>query len=448
MTSITFYGGAGSVTGSNFLLEAAEKKILVDCGLSQGSPEAERRNTEAFGYEPSSIDLLFVTHSHIDHVGLIPKLAKEGFSGEIFSTPETKELATLMLLDAAKVGRQNESALYTSADVEKALGLWKTLGYHEPTNFGDLSLELFDAGHILGSAMLEFGLSEGKLMFTGDLGNSPSPLLMDTERVQGLDYLVMESVYGDRNHEGRQEREEKFREAILEAHRKGGTLLIPAFSLERTQIILYELDNLFESGQVPSMPVFLDSPLAIRVTEIYDRVSKHYNAAVQKEIREGDRIFDFKKLTSTAQIRDSREIALVPGPKIIIAGSGMSNGGRIVGHEALYLPDPKTTILFMGYQAPGTLGRKIEEGAKVVEIDGVRVPVRAEMRSISGFSAHADSDALVNFVGNTKDTLKRAFVAMGEPRSSIFLAQRLRDELGVEALVPERGKTYSLLNGV
>jgi metallo-beta-lactamase family protein len=453
MNKLTCYGGVGSVTGANFLLEADGKRILVDCGLQQGSANSDEVNEEAFPYDPSSIDALFITHAHIDHIGRIGKLVKDGFQGTIYSTALTKDIARLMLEDAAKIMERNErsseatSPLYAMKEVEKALSIWHTLEYHDPKEVLGLTVELFDGGHILGSAMYQVTLpgTEGrKILFSGDIGNSPSTLLKNTEEVKGLSYILMDSVYGDRNHEHRSEREDKFKRVVEETIKRSGTLLIPVFSLERTQVVLRELDKLFETKAIPSVPVFLDSPLAIKITALYERASKNYNESTQKEIREGDNVFDFDKLKKTAQIRDSHEITRTHGPKIILAGSGMSTAGRIVGHEETFLPDPNATILFIGYQAAGTLGRQIEEGLKSVVINGHPVKVKARVEKISGYSGHADSDSLVKFVSHSRETLKKVFVAMGEPRASIFLAQRLRDELGVDALVPERGKSYEL----
>jgi metallo-beta-lactamase family protein len=449
MAKLTCYGGAGATTGANFLLEFGDKKVLIDCGMLQGGGDTELHNKTPFPYDTSTIDILFITHAHIDHTGLIPKLVKEGFKGEIYSTPETKSIAELLLADAAKINADDDEPIYTQADVTRAMTLWKTIKYHEPQEFDGFKIELFNAGHILGSAMLKFSFPPpaggGKhMLFTGDLGNSPSVILPDIEKVSGLDYLLIESVYGDRNHESKVERDEKFERVVRESIERGGALLIPAFSLERTQVLLFQLDNLFESKKIPSVPVFLDSPLAIRLTEIYERVKGMYNEAAQTEIDAGDDIFKFKELSITPSVRDSKEIAAVEGAKIIIAGSGMSTAGRIVGHEERYLPDPKSTILLAGYQGQGTLGRMIEDGGRSVVIDGEEVPLRARVEKIDGFSAHADSDALVDFASESADTLKKVFVAMGEPKSSIFLAQRLRDELDVDAVVTEKGKSYEL----
>ncbi|MDP2651139.1 MAG: MBL fold metallo-hydrolase [bacterium] len=451
MVKLVCYGGAGAVTGANFLLEISGRKVLIDCGYLQGVSGAEEVNESKFEYEPASIDVLFITHAHIDHIGKIPKLVKDGFEGEIYSTRETKEISELMLIDAARIAERNAreeggTPIYTTHDVEQALKLWKVFNYHEVKEFGGFKVEPYDAGHILGSAMLKFTFPSGKsILFTGDIGNSPSPLLKNTEVVTGAEYILMESVYGDRNHVDKGTKTEKLKKVLLDTIASKGTLLIPVFSLERTQVILHELDNLFESKEVPQVPVFLDSPLAIRVTDIYERVVKHYNSQVQAELRSGDEIFKFPRLKETAQARDSREIMKTHGPKVILAGSGMSTAGRIVNHEEMFLPDPNTTILFLGYQAPGTLGRQISEGVKKVKINDHEIKVRAKVEKIDGYSAHADSNTLVGFVEKcASEKLKQVFVAMGEPRSSIFLAQRLRDELGVNAVVPERTKVYEL----
>ncbi|NQV87980.1 MAG: MBL fold metallo-hydrolase [Parcubacteria group bacterium] len=454
--SLTCWGGVGVVTGANFLLDDGNTKILIDCGLLQGVAEAHEENKKSFPYDPKSINFLFITHAHLDHIGKVAKLVKDGFSGTIYSTPETKSITELMLADAVNImsfeaKRTGEEPLYGADDVARAFSLWQTISYHEKKTFADgFEVYLKDAGHILGSSIYEFTYtdpqngSKKKVVFTGDLGNSPSTILRDAESVIDADYMIMDSVYGDRNHESKEEREKRFEQIIKETVASGGALVIPAFSLERTQDILYEINNLVEEHKIKSVPVFLDSPLAIKVTEIYKRISKYYSPAVREEIASGDNIFNFPKIKETARSQDSKAILSVPNPKIIIAGSGMSNAGRVVHHETNYLPDPKSTILLMGYQAVGTLGRQIQEGAKKVSIHGKMVTVRARVEMISGFSAHKDSDHLVEFVGGTAETVKQVFVAMGEPKASLFLVQRLRDQVGINAIYPEKGKVYEL----
>ncbi len=451
---ITFWGGVGSVTGANFLVESEHTKFLVDCGLMQGTPEADIENKKPFPYQVESVDFLFITHAHIDHIGRVGKLVKDGFRGTIFSTPETRELANVMIMDALKVMDMNSreapedktlTPLYELVHVNQALSQWKSIPYHSETKLNDeFSVYLKDAGHILGSSMYEFTHAGKKIVFTGDSGNSPTPLLKETEKVTDADYLIIDSVYGDRNHEPKEERDKRFREVVTQTIHNKGALIIPAFSIERTQVILYELNNLVEEGLIPSVPVFLDSPLGEKVTTIYSRSAKDFNPGVQQEIKEGDDIFNFPKLNITHGSRDSKEITKTQNPKIIIAGSGMSSGGRIVNHEIEFLPDAKSTVLLMGYQALGTLGREIQEKPRQVMINGSNIQINARVEMISGYSSHKDSDGLVDLASDTADKVKKVFVVMGEPKSSTFLVQRLKDELGVDAIYPERGKPYQL----
>lgn len=452
---LTFYGGVGSVTGANFLLEVSGTKILVDCGMVQGSSFAGEENRKPFPYNPAEIDFLLITHAHADHIGRIPKLVADGFHGKIYSTPETHALVRLMLEDALKLiedecRKTGTLPLYEHKDVVATLALWGDISYHQNfVLFPEISVYPKDAGHILGSAMYEitFPTVSGerrKIVFTGDLGNSPTPILRDTEVISDADYLVMESVYGDRNHEDRDSRRRHLKDVIRESVKRRGALIIPIFSLEKTQVILYEMHELEEAHEIPIVPVFLDSPLAIEVTKIYQSMRQNFNEEALADEQSGD-IFRFPRLKFTAHSEESKAILGAPAPKIILAGSGMSNGGRILHHEVNYLPGPQNTILFVGYQAAGTLGRQIQEGAKEVNINGQRIPVRAHVEIISGYSSHKDSDRLIQFVENTAKTLKKAFVVMGEPRSAMFLVQRLRDYVGVEAVHPSQGESVELI---
>lgn len=444
-STISFFGGAGSVTGANFLFESSGKKILIDCGLFQGSFGADGKNREAFSYNPSEIDILFITHAHMDHIGRVPKLVKDGFRGQIISTQATKEISEFMFDDAYSVMKHEEARkgppMYEIADIKQTLSLWKGVCYGESISITEGLFATFkNSGHILGSAMIEFAFGNKKVVFTGDLGNSPSPLLCDTEKVTDANFLIMESVYGDRNHEPKDLRNQKLEKVIKDNISRKGTLLIPSFSLERTQVILYEINNLIESGKIGAIPVFLDSPLAIKITDVYKRFTDDLNKNVQEAIKKGDDIFNFPKLKYTLLKQDASEIEKTKGPKIIIAGSGMSVGGRIVSHEKECLPNPNNTILIVGYQEVGTLGRRILDGERTVKIHGEDVKVRAKVEFIEGYSSHKDSDNLIDFVSDTASTLQKVFVVMGETKSALFLAQRLHDYLDVNAVAPQAGE--------
>lgn len=450
--AITFCSGVGTVTGANFLLELGPKKMLIDCGLEQGGELASERNREAFSYDPSTIDILFITHAHTDHIGRIPKLVKDGFKGIIYSTPATLDLAKVMLPDSLhllqeEAKRKGILPIYEAEHVDQTFSLWKTIPYYSQHDLGDgIKVYLKDSGHILGSAMFEFSQegSHKKIVFTGDLGNSPSLFLRDTDPLKDASYVVMESVYGDRNHEPHEERKNKLRDIIQDTITRKRTLLIPAFSLERTQDILFEINDLVERKVIGDIPVYVDSPLALKVTEVYKAYSADFNEMAKDLIAQGDNVFDFKLLKNTPDRKDSEHIEQTANPKIILAGSGMSVGGRILKHEEQYLPDPQATILFVGYQSAGTLGRRIIDGEKKVKINNQNITVRAEVKSIMGYSSHKDSDHLIEFVAEASASLKKVFVAMGEPKSALFLVQRLRDYVGVDALYPKQGQRIEI----
>ena len=445
---VTFYGGVGWVTGANFLLENVvpegeqATKILIDCGMFQGGEHASEKNYEDFHYAPADIDILIITHSHADHIGRVPKLVKDGFRGKIYSTEASYDLAEVMLADSLKIisyeaKKKNIEPLYEEKDVQQALSLWKHIPYHNPLELpGGFTLTLHEAGHILGSAMAKFRYGNKNIVFTGDIGNSPDPLLRDTEIIEDADYMIIESVYGDRNHEEREERIAKLKNAVLDTIAKKGILMIPSFALERTQNLLFVLNDLVESGELPKIPVFLDSPLAIDITNVFKKHTHLLNDEAQQRLATDDDIFSFPGFKETFSINDSKAIMRVPNPKVIISSAGMSHAGRIIHHEKQYLDDPENTLLFVGYQAVGTGGRVIQDGAKKINLLGKEVPIRAKVQTISGYSAHKDSDHLLEFISHSAERLQQVFVAMGETKSSLFLVQRIRDYLGVRATAP------------
>jgi metallo-beta-lactamase family protein len=424
--------------------------VLIDCGLIQGDKFAREQNAEHFPYDPADVDVLLVTHAHADHIGRIPKLVRDGFKGEIYSTTPTRELATIMLQDAVGImemeaKRDGTIPIYNEANIDHALSLWNSVGYHEPVDIGDgMQATFTDAGHILGSAMVSIERNGKKLVCTGDVGNDPQPLLAPPEVPTDYDYLIMESVYGDRVHEEVAERTELLRQHIEHTINVAGTLIIPAFSLERTQGMLFEINNLIESGSVPPIKTYLDSPLAIRVTDVYRHSLEYLKPAVQEQIAGGDDIFAFEGLSFTETMRESREIADVGGPKIIIAGSGMSHGGRIRGHEKRFLGETTTTVLLVGYQTVGSVGRLLQDGATHVHIDGDDIRVRAKIARIRGYSGHADRDQLLNLVYRGDASPKQVFVTMGEEKASLHLVQRLRDYLGLHAIAPSENEEVEI----
>ena len=453
---VSFHGGTGWVTGANFLLEnVAESreettKILIDCGMYQGSEEAQALNYADFVYDPADIDILIITHAHADHIGRVPKLVKDGFKGKIYSTDATRDITEIMFQDSLKIisyeaKKQNIEPMYARADVNKALSLWKTVSFHDPVSLPNgFTVTLYHAGHILGSAMAKFNYGSKNILFTGDIGNSPDPLLRDTETIDDADYMIIESVYGDRNHEDKEQRIEKLKEAINETIAKKGILMIPSFALERTQNILYVINNLIEDGEVPQVPVFLDSPLAIDITHVFKKYPELFNDDVQARMKTDPDVFSFPGFVETHSVEESKAIMRKPSPKIIVSSAGMSHAGRIIHHEKQYLDDPENMLLFIGYQAVGTPGRILQDGAKKMKLLGTEVEIKAQVRTISGYSAHKDSEHLVEFVSHSAERLKHVFVAMGEPKASLFLVQRIRDYLGVKATAPDQDDSVIL----
>ncbi len=442
------------MTGSNFLVEGSRGKVLVDCGIEQGADFCEECVYGPFPYDVAKIDALVVTHAHLDHVGRIPKLVKDGFCGKIYMTLPTRDLAELILRDSVEIlgqdaQRKGHEPLYGAKDVDATFALIETLDYHTEKDVAPgISVLLRNTGHILGSASARFRDEDGTtIALTGDIGNSPSPLLPDWEPVTDADAFLMESVYGDRLHPPHEERVERLRDTLKAAIERGGTILIPAFSLERTQLMLYELSNFFSQGDLPRVPVFLDSPLAIHVTEVYEKYgATYFKPAAEAEMRQEHSLFEFPFLKKTLHPEESAAIGKVSGPKIIIAGAGMSHGGRIGRWEARYLPESSTTLIIVGYQAPGSPGRRMAEGAATVRLNGEDIPLKAKVVILEGWSAHADRDELLSFAEKSLagKRAKAVFVGLGEPAAERFLAQRIHDYLGTRAIVPEVGEAWEV----
>jgi metallo-beta-lactamase family protein len=450
---LTPYGGAGEVTGSNFLVEGARGKLLIDCGIEQGRDYVESAAYEDFPFDVPSIDALVISHAHLDHVGRAPRLMKFGFKGTVYMTPPTRDLAELILRDSAHIlgmdaERKGVAPLYDDQDVDAFLARIEVLQYHQEKEVAPgLSIILRTTGHILGSASIRVKADDGSsLAVTSDLGADGSLLLPDAEPITDADVILIESVYGDRQNPERAHRLPIMKEILERAIARGGAILMPAFSIERSQLMLYEIGHLTEAGELPKIPVFLDSPLAIAVTGVYRKWgAEYFNKEARTEIHERD-LFAFPFLTSTAKRDASEAISEAPNPKLIIAGAGMSHGGRIGRWERQYLPHKDTTLIMVGYQAPGSPGRVLQDGGRRVHIDGREVEVRAKIETMHGWSGHADRDGLLAFAEKCLPHTKGFFVGLGEPASARFLAQRIHDFLGTRAVVLAKGETYKVTN--
>ncbi len=445
---LTFYGGVKEVTGANYLLESGDTKILIDCGLHQGGSFCEKHNWEPFKYNPKEISAVFLTHAHIDHSGRLPKLVKEGFKGKLYSTPPTRDFANLLLLDSEHVlmdeaERMKKAPLYGVREIEELMARWEEVEYHQEVIVGPFKVKLYSAGHILGSSIILIEAEGKKIVFSGDLGNSPAPIIGSYEIINDdVDYCVIESTYGDRIHP--EVPKGAIEDVIEDTIKAGGVLMIPAFAMERTQKLLFEINDLIENGRVPEVLVFLDSPLAIKVTDIYKKYKNYFDEKTMHLLKGDNLLFDFPGLKKTLTTEDSKKINEAPNPKVIIAGSGMSQGGRILHHEKRYLSDPKSTILFIGYQASNSLGRKILDGAKEVRIHKDAVPVRCRIVQIHGYSAHADQQQLLEWLYPMRLSLKGVFAVQGEETESKALVQKIINDLAVHAEIPKEERVYEL----
>lgn len=445
---LKFCGAAGTTTGSQHLLEVNGKRILLDCGLYQGSrKQAYDINCCFPHFDPKSIDAVILSHAHIDHSGNLPNLTTKGFNGNIYSTHATRDLCQVMLADCARIqksdidwlnkhrlkdGLEPAVLLYTEQDAERCLRQFVTVSYDRPMPVADgVTVTFIDAGHILGSAQVLLEIDDRadekrkRFLFSGDVGRGGNEVLRDPVPVENVDFLLMESTYGGREHEAPPGYGDHFGELIREAVARGGKILIPAFAVERTQQILYVLHELFTRGEIPEIPVYVDSPLAVSATEIYRLHPESFNDEVYASLFERQNPFGFENLTLVRSVNGSKALNEVEGTAIIISASGMCEAGRILHHLKNNIGDPKTTVLFVGYCAEHTLGRRIRDGEREVAILGERVKVRAAVRIIDSFSGHADHSELLDYFRRTTGSKQRVWLVHGEPES----AARLRDAL-------------------
>ncbi|HJV32447.1 MAG TPA: MBL fold metallo-hydrolase [Patescibacteria group bacterium] len=448
---IHFYGAAKEVTGTCYLIESGSHKVLVDCGIFQGGNGDTQRNLLPFPFKPQELDAVFVTHPHMDHVGRVPQLVKRGYRGPIFATPPTVDLAQLLWKDMLNVmkdakKRDKIEPMYDEHDVERATEKLEEVEYGKEAVIcaGAVTAVFHDAGHVLGSSFIEFRIDGKTIVFSGDVGNDDVPLMRPTERLPAIDALVVESTYGDRLHEAPETRVESLRDAVKEIVAKKGVLMIPTFAIERTQEIILTLHHLAEQGEIPRVPVFLDSPLAIAATHVYEEYSRYFNADAEKEILSGHDLFHLPGFVATKTVDMSKMINDVVPPKVILAGAGMMTGGRILHHLVRYLPDGNSTLLIVGFQAAGTIGRRLYEGARTVRIHGQDVRVNARVKSVGAWSAHADQAKLLRWIGEAAAKPKVVLITHGEEHAAEALERKLRRDMRIDAYVPSPGQVFDL----
>jgi metallo-beta-lactamase family protein len=496
--SIQFLGAAGCVTGSQFLVSAGDQRVLVDCGMFQGSPEEVERNRLPFAFEADALDALLLTHAHLDHCGRTPALVKAGFGGPIHATRATVDLAEIVLRDSARLqveftarwnrrhakkaevadseavtqevddeslperlrtappeGRtETREPLYDERDVDATMSQMRGCDYGEVVTITDGITAVFhDAGHILGSAIIELRVADGAesrtIVFSGDLGRDESPILRDPTPITHADHVVVESTYGNREHAPHDEAIDELVAAVNEVSGDAGVLLVPAFAIGRTQEVIWVLDHLVREKRIPRVPLYLDSPMASRATDVYYDHPETYDAETKALLDSGDSPLKYPGQEFTDTVEQSKAIRTAKRPIMVVAASGMLTGGRVMHHLKDFLPDPTCTLLFIGYQGEGTLGRHIQNGAKTARIDGQEIDVRCRVRVISGFSAHADQHELEAWLAHfartgTDGRPKQIFIVHGDPDAAEAFAARIRSELGMEAVIPRHREKVEL----
>jgi len=455
---LQFLGAVQNVTGSRHLLETNGTKILVDCGLYQ-ERQFRERNWEPFTCPPESLDAVLLTHAHLDHCGLLPKLVKEGFKGRIYCTPATSEIAQIILLDSAHI--QEEDAkyklkrhkregrkgtypvepLYTTAEAEACFPQFSTVKYKQPVKIGDgVEATFCDAGHVLGSSIIRVKVSQDgqdrTVIFSGDIGRPDRPIVHDPSIVEQADYVLVESTYGDRVHEGPEDTKKLIADVINSTRQAGGNIIVPSFALERSQELLYYINELLLQKAIEPLPVFLDSPMASRITKVFQKHRELYDEEMTEFMRRNKSPFEFSGLKMAGTSDESKAINHLRGTVMIIAGSGMCTGGRIKHHLVNNITRPENTIMFVGYQAVGTLGRRIVNGEKEVRILGQEYPVIARIARINGFSAHADKEELFEWLSGLKKPPRKLFIVHGEAESANKFGEYIREKTGWDVVVP------------
>ena len=463
-TSGQFFGAARTVTGSKYLLTGEKGKILIDFGMFRGEDRLTQKNYEEFDFNPEEIQYVILTHAHIDHSGLIPRLVKKGFRGRILCTKPTLDLCKIMFLDAAHVesieiewrNRKRQRAgkpllepVYNAEDAAFCMTYFETIEYGKIKDLKNgFKVKFADAGHILGSAIVEISAKidgeEKKLVFSGDLGNEMQELIRDPEKLVNADYLFIESTYGDRLHKSHKDTIREFENAIISAERDRGNIIIPAFAVERTQEIIFELSHMYKRNNLDGFSVYVDSPLAIAATEIFEANSRYFDEETKTAMKKGVHPFSFPSLVYCKRMEDSRALNDLKSNAIIVSASGMCEAGRIKHHLKHNLWREECVIIFTGYQAIGTTGRAIVDGVKTVKIFGEDIAVRAKIFTLGGFSGHADQNGLLKWLFNFKNKKMQVFVVHGEEKSALAFAEKIREKKKLQVTVPELGQKIKL----